>query len=93
MNNSITNEHNKAKVVKKRPITKIISYVFLPGQVQVHQILPPVAQFFNKFSVQGHRICADAQADSKEVQVAVKSFFIHRALESRIAFICCFHFI
>lgn len=92
MNNSNTNEHNWAKVVKKWPTTKIKSHDLILLQIQVHQVLPAVSQFFYQHFVQGDGIRTDPQADSQEVAVPVQLFLIHRKLESRIVFFNLFHF-
>lgn len=92
MNNSNTNEHNRAKVVKKRPTTKIKSSDLVPGRVQFNQVLSVITQFFEQQGIQRDRIRSDTKAYSQEIQLPVKLFPFHRALESRIVFISLFHF-
>ena len=52
MNNSNTNEHNWAKVVKKRPTTKIKSSDLIPGRIQFNQVLSMITQFLEQQGIQ-----------------------------------------
>ena len=92
MNNSNTNEHNWAKVVKKRPTTKIKSSDLVPGRIQFNQVLAMITQFLEQQGIQRDRISSDPKAYSQEIKFPIKLFLFHRALESRIVFFSLFHF-